>query len=120
MDNDSARAAYGSCTSRMQDSFNMRCVSARVDNMLRAYHWYTHVPSCAIVSDPASRLDSDNYDSRYVKIEIDWTCDELVNLMNAECLHHVICKRQRWSVNKAGCRGGKKVITPCDDTSEPI
>ena len=83
MDNDSARAAYGSCSSRVQDSFNMPCVSARVENMLCAYHWYTRVPSCANVSDPASRLDFDYYDSRRTRVEIDWSCDEMVNLMNA-------------------------------------
>ena len=86
MDNDSARAAYGSCSSRVEDSFNMLCVSARVYNMLHAYHWSTRVPSCANVSDPASRLDFDYYDSRHTRDEIDWSCNEMSNLMNACCI----------------------------------
>ena len=73
MDNDSARAAYGSRASRVDDSFNMLCVSAKVDNMLHAYHWYTRVPSCANVSDPASRLDYSFYDGSYDREWIDWS-----------------------------------------------
>ena len=62
LDNDAAQATYGSCTSQIDDSLNMLRVSAKVDNVLCAYHWYTRVSSCANVSYPASRLDFASYD----------------------------------------------------------
>ena len=49
MDKDSARAAFGWFASKVDDSFNMLCVSAKVDNMLCALSTgtreYLHVPT---------------------------------------------------------------------------
>ena len=86
MDTGSARAAYGSRASHVDDSFNMLCVSGKVDNMLHAYHWCTRVPSCANVSDPASHLDFSFYDESYDREWIDWSSDEMTNLMKACCV----------------------------------
>ena len=83
MDNDSARAAFGSCTSKVDSSFNMLCISARIDAMLGAYHWYTRVPSCANISDPASRLDFAYYDHSHERDIIRWENDDMNHLLNA-------------------------------------
>ena len=93
LDNDAARAAYGSCASRIDDSFNMLCVSAKVDNVLCAYHWCTRVPSCANIRDPASRLDFTSYDGSYVHVEIDWSSEEMHHLMKACCVCLKVCRR---------------------------
>ena len=73
IDNDSAKAALGSGSSPVRDTFAMLCVNAHLDVALEATHWYTRVPSKANLADDASRLSFDAYQGLYEQTHVDWT-----------------------------------------------
>ena len=73
IDNDSAKAALGSGSSPVRDTFAMLCVNAHLDVALEATHWYTRVPSKANLADDASRLSFGAYQGLYEQTHVDWT-----------------------------------------------
>ena len=99
IDNDSAKAALGSGSSPVRDTFAMLCVNAHLDVALEATHWYTRVPSKANLADDASRLSFGAYQGLYEHTHVDWT---------SSCMQTIV----------ATCTG-EKIPSLALDTSTP-
>ena len=81
LDNESAKAAFASGSSAVDDTFEIVSHSLVLDQELKAYNWYSRVPSCANISDAASRLAFEQYDDSFRREHLDWTCEPLASLL---------------------------------------